>query len=259
VAEKPFVTRVEQPRLLTMSTWFLWIVVSAAIPMLGVVRAVLMQRNFGHHIEGQMALLTVAVIVLSSAPAILRWAVLRRLAPNLSFTWVGASWAWWIIALFLWSAWIHSGINGERAFNIARARAAAGGEAIPWAWLRLTFDAAVVALIFDIVPLLMLGRLAKRSSRDFLIATITGACIAVLLYKRSLSLDNLMMDWLDAPVGFTQAQYPWDWLTRIILTASMFGMIQGAISGYGLIRMFTPPTPDGGRSFPKRSVLALVS
>lgn len=219
---------------------------SAVIPMIGAIRAVLMQRNFGHHVEGQIALVTFAVVLLTAAPAILRWAVLRRVVPDLPFTWIGASWVWWVVALVLWSAWMKSGVNGERAFDIARAHAAAGGQAIPWSWLQLAFDTAVVALIFDSMPLLILGRLSKRSSLAFLVMTVTGACVAMLLYKLASNpfsgLDYLMMESFDLPVGPTQAQYPlFDLLTRIVPAAGWFGMVQGAVGGYGLTRMFASP------------------
>ena len=40
---------------------------------------------------------------------------------------------------------------------------------------------AIVALLFNLVPILMFGRLTGRPPRDFRIATILSACVAVLI------------------------------------------------------------------------------
>ena len=237
----PPIEHAGQPGFNTTSMWLLWIAASAAIPVIGVLQLVAMLRNFGHHVEAQAAFLTFTVLLLAAAPAILQWAVLRRLVPDLSFAfWVGASWISALAANFLWAAWSNSGFDGDRAFDMARLRAFREGGSAAWPWLWLTSHAALIALIYNLVPIVVLGWLAKRSSRAFLVATILGACAAVLLHKLYFSFTHLQVSSLYEPVDFGRAQSSWRRLAEIMATVGVFGMVQGAVGGYGLMRMFAP-------------------
>jgi hypothetical protein len=179
----PPIASAEQTRFAATSTWFFWIATSAAIPIIGALQWVLLQRIFGRHFEAQTTLLSFAILLLAAAPAIVQWAVLRRLVPDLSFAvLVGACWISTIVAYIPWALLSESGFNGERAFDIARLLSAPGAGSSGWLWLKLTLHAAIVALIYNLVPIVVFGWLAKRSWRAFLVTTILGACAAVLLH-----------------------------------------------------------------------------
>ena len=78
------IQHVEPTRPATVATWWLWIAASAVIPMLGVVPEVAMQRKFGLILGGQFGILTIVIVLSLAAPAIIQWAVLRRVVPDFS-------------------------------------------------------------------------------------------------------------------------------------------------------------------------------
>src|SRR5262245_51534520 len=87
-------TPLARPAPSPLATWWLWIAVSAVTPVLSGLVYVVMHRQFGRHFGG---LPTPAILTLLVAQPLVQWAVLRRLAPDLSF-WFFAG-GWWVSAL----------------------------------------------------------------------------------------------------------------------------------------------------------------
>src|ERR1043165_2347073 len=107
--------------------WVLWIVVSAAIPVIGLVRDVLIHRRFGVHFSGQFPVLFGFLILTLTAPAILQWLVLRRRVKHDLQVAFGCAYlvAAWISAIATLSLCVYlqkTVFDGERAFDIARIR-----------------------------------------------------------------------------------------------------------------------------------------
>jgi hypothetical protein len=251
----------------TKATWWLWIAASAAIPILGILRDVLWQRKFGQHFPMQGSLVLWLFLVAAAAPAIIQWAVLRRLIPGLSFgIWVGACWLSAIFALFLIKRLRNSGFDGELWFDIARRLRSPGESSLAWPWVQLTLHAAAVALLYNLVPMVVLGWYAKRSMRIFLAATIIGACAAVVLHKVYSGFTFLDVRSLYSGIDFNRAQAPWSDLIQYAATVGLFGMVQGAIGGLGLMYAFAPDTnrrtpeaqPLGAAAFQVFGLVALV-
>ena len=152
--------------------------------------------------------------------------------------WVGTKWLTAIVATIVWSTLSTPALNADRAFDVARIVGGAGLSVLPW--LALASYAGAIALLYDLLPILVLGWLARRRSRAFLVATVAGACAAVLLHKLYSSFVYLDVRSLYEPFDTTRAQAPWSALAQPLATLAVFGMIQGAISGFGLVRMFAP-------------------
>jgi hypothetical protein len=93
----------------------------------------------------------------------------------------------------------------------------------------------------------VLGQMAKRSAFVFLVYVILGACIAVVLHKVCASFNNLNVSSLDRGIDLNSARNSWRWLALYAATVGLFGMIQGVVSGWGLVRMFAL---DGDRQVP---------
>jgi hypothetical protein len=222
-------------------TWLLWVAVSAVIPALGVLQWVFLQRKFGLHLQGQWTFVGLAVIALAAMPAILQWAVLRRLAPGLSFPiWVGASWISAIAVACLFSFGI-GWLDGERAFAIARVREGLLGVSI--SWLHLMLYGAVVALLFNLVPIASLGGLVHRRWSGFLWATVAGVCVALIIYRLAPFRPWFPQRSFFYPLDYNGAQAPWNELISFTMTFIALGAVQGAIGGWGLMRMFEKPEP----------------
>jgi hypothetical protein len=222
-------------------TWLLWVAVSALVPALSILQWIFMQRLFGRHFEGQSAVVLLVILLAAAIPAILQWAVLRRLVADLSFPfWVGGTWVWTIAALFF-LAWFGFFGDGERAFRLAQLR----GEFL-YGWFYLTLYGAAVGLIFNFGPIAFFGAFAHRRWLGFLIATIVGGCAALLIYWL-----NPYRLWYTQysffyPVDFNRAQAAWRELISFATTFIMLGTLQGAIGGWGLMRMFAraPEAPE---------------
>src|SRR5262249_35713836 len=168
----------------TVATWWLWIAASAVIPMLGVVPEVAMQRKFGSLLGGQFGILTIVIVLSLAAPAIIQWAVLRRVVPDLSLGfWLLFCWPFAILA-YVAVTWLGLGsMKAEAAFDLARYQPGQTSGAILWAWVRVVAQAAAIALLYNFIPAVVLGWLAKRSAIIFLACTILGACIAAVLHR----------------------------------------------------------------------------
>jgi hypothetical protein len=220
----------------TMTTWLLWIAVSAATAVMGGVLQIIFKRQFGRHFDAQLTLLLFGALFLAAAPAVLQWAVLRRLVSHPLFAaWVGVSWINSVVAGVLWSALLRRGLDADRAFDVARFLAARGEGG-----LKLMLYVSVVTLLYNLVPIFVLGRLAQRPSRALLLSTVAGACAAVLLHKLYTGFTALDVTSLFVPFDTTRAQLSWTALAPALATLAVFGMAQGAISGFGLMRMFAP-------------------
>ena len=232
-------------RLPLTSMWLLWIAVSAAIPALGVLRAVLMERNFASHFQGLLTVIIFATLVAALAPAVIQALVLRRLVPQMSMLiWLGASWISAIFAVFLIDALRRKGFGSEFAYEMARLRLKPGGltwSAMAWAWLHLIAHTATVSLIYSAAPLLAFGWMAKRPVRAFLIATVAGACVAMVLYQLYPGFRQMGLWSYYSPIDTTRAQSSWRHIAEICAAVAVLGMVQGAIGGYGLARMFASP------------------
>jgi WD40 repeat protein len=244
--------RAEAPRLPTIATWWLWIVASAAIPIMGVLRDVLLQRTFGPHFDGQQALIIPLALLLTAAPAIIQGAVLRRLAPQLSLgIWVMACWVSAVLAFFALDELRRGGFDAERAFDLARLRPSYGGGSLAWTLLWVTANAAAVALLYNLVPTVVLGWMAKRSAVAFLLYIVLGACVAVALHKLYATFNPVAVKSLYGFVDLNRAQSSWSHIAQYAATVGLFGMVQGAVSGFGLMRMFAP-SADASTQRPHR-------
>jgi hypothetical protein len=234
---------------IALRAWLWWIAVSAAGAVMVGLLHVLTQREFGHHFEGQLSVLLFAVILLAASPAVLQWLVLRRLAPGLWLpVWLATRWLTAIAATIVWGTLIPLAMNADRAFDLARLQAGAAGMSLR-PWLALALYAAAIALLYDLVPIAVFGWLARRRSRAFLLATVVGACAAVLLHKLYAGFAWLEVRSLYEPFDMTRAQASWLALAQPLATLALFGMVQGAIGGFGLVRMFAPTADarDAGR------------
>jgi len=234
-----------------LRAWLWWIAASAAgAGSVGLLH-VITQRQFGHHFAGQVGALLFAAIGLAAAPALLQGLVLKRLAGWPAFlAWIVVSWLTAVVVTVAWSSHRTPSLEADQAFDTARILAAANGGRMAWPWLALALYAAAVALLYHLVPILVLGRVTRRRARVFLLATIIGACAAVLLHKLYVGFVWLEVRSLYEPFDMTRAQASWRGLAQPLATLALFGMIQGAISGFGLVRMFAPAapgTPTSGR------------
>ena len=129
-------------------------------------------------------------------------------------------------------------MKAEAAFDLARYSQGQTSSAIMWAWLRVVAQAAAIALLYNFMPAVVLGWLAKRSAIIFLACTILGACIAAVLHRYYFGFRYFGGPSLYVGIDYARAQAPWASLATHAATLGLFGMVQGAVGGWGLMRMF---------------------
>jgi hypothetical protein len=223
-----------------LHAWLWWVGASAGGAVSIGLLHVITQRQFGHHFAGQLSVLLVAVILFAATPALLQGLVLKRLAGGPAFVaWIVLSWFSAIVVTVGWSLLGAPSLDADRAFDTARILAANGGR-VAWPWLALALYATAISLLYNLVPIMVLALVTRRRALAFLLATVIGACAAVLLHKLYTGFVYLDVRSLYAPFDTTRAQAPWRALAQPLATLALFGMIQGAISGFGLARMFAP-------------------
>jgi hypothetical protein len=220
-----------------LTTWMLWVALSAATPVIGLVRDVLMQRNFGAHFPGQVVILLFLLILATAAPAVLQWLVLRRSvdrSPSVAFAslYVLSAWGSGVIMGALYVALQKTVFDGERAFDIARIRQVPNIVD----WLQLAGYFAWTAFVANAAPLIVFGWFAKRSALVFLACTVAGACLAALTYKITAGFPFRFSHSFGG-VDYSYANGPWGALLRCSFHDLFAGAVQGIISGYGLMRM----------------------
>jgi len=225
-----------------LHAWLWWIAASAigaAMPVILVVDSL-----FGVRFPGQALLLV--TLPLAAGPVVLQGLVLRRLAGGRAFAlWVVTSWSASLLAFTLRLESLPP--DPALAFDPARIMAMGGSILSVRPWLAVALFAAAMALLYQLLPILVLGWETKRRWRGFLVATVTGACAAALLHK----LYSAFV-YVEPPSLWEPLRLYWSLPDALAgsLALAVFGMIQGAISGFGLVRMFAPADEapaDNGR------------
>jgi WD40 repeat protein len=246
-----------QARPMTRTTWLLWMAVSAMTPLIGTLYTTLILRD-PEHAQSSISLPVYVTFLLIPflllLPGIANWVVLRRLAKRLNpILWLGAYWLSAIAGFFALDLLRRHGLNSELAFIQARLmlteNPAMTISTSGTPWMILTAEAATAALLYNLLPATVLGFASRRSPLPLIVFVVLGTCAASAAYRLYPHVYAFRGESL---FGIRRDSYVHDTWIQIFgfgIALSIFGLLQGAVSGFGLARMFgTAPKHEQSKS-----------
>lgn len=225
-------------RSVDWSTWFLWVAVCAAEPVLFAIAATAFGKPVletdPHATLIRWSLLILIVITLP-APVLLQWTVLRRIAPKLRW-WIwlaGALVAWGVSTVLVLKARELSDAGRQFAItalliNTSSAYPATLSDLLGLPWGRTLISTVAVAAATMLVPTWIFARVAGMRWYVVLIAVIAGACTATTVDQ----IYNLYGFHIDT-LGMGSALNGLSWARRMgeLCLRAATGAVWGASSG----------------------------
>lgn len=228
-------------RPMTRRIWLLWVFSQAMTAVLLFACAVMLFRSFGQ--EGGLrrafvSALPAIILITAVTPVFIQWFVLRLLVPRLTVLWVLACMVSTVIGVYVGQSWADYGLSANRAlFGYSGAWRYDFGALMGLPWHLVVAEAAILALIYNGFPALVLGWAAGRRWTAFLVLAVLGACVAAILTKLlGNDFDPAFSDLMST------ANHSWWSIATDCFALTVGPVVQAVISGYGLVRMFPAPS-----------------
>lgn len=240
---------------MTRGIWLLWVAAQGMTAVLLFACAILASRNFGR--EGDLrqafiAVLPILILATALAPVVLQWFVLRLLVPRLTMLWIVACVVAVGVGLFARQMWFDHGLDvNPGVFGLFGAWREDFTTLIAMPWHLVVGKAAILAVIHNGPPAVVLGWAAGRRWDGFLVFAVLGACVAAVLAKLlGGDFDPRFTDLMKT------SNHRWSSIGMVCLAFTVGPVVYGVISGYGLARMFPAEQPDLPDAPSKRTYLA---